>query len=151
MYEPPQNGLVLTMRLATFSERARALFIDSIWWTVILLFVPLGPSAEEIPLSPDALAATLVLWLMVAQCIPILITGVLWAVWGTSPGKRVVRSRIVDADSHEPMTRRQAVLRTMGYALTFAICGAGFVWVMFNPRRQALHDRIANTVVVSES
>jgi uncharacterized RDD family membrane protein YckC len=126
------------MRLATYSERARALFIDSIWWTVILLFIPLGPSSEEIPLSPDALAATFIL----------LITGVLWVVWGTSPGKRVVRLRIVDADSHEPMTRRQALLRTIGYVLTFTMCGAGFLWVFFNPRRQALHDRIANTVVV---
>jgi uncharacterized RDD family membrane protein YckC len=135
------------MRLATYSERARALFIDSIWWTVILLFIPLGPSSEEILLSPDALAATFILWLIVAQCIPLLITGVLWVVWGTSPGKRVVRLRIVDADSHEPMTRRQAVLRTVGYILTFTMCGAGFLWVLFNPRRQALHDRIANTVV----
>ena len=138
------------IRLATYSERARALFIDSIWWTVILLFIPLGPSSEEIPLSPDALAATFVLWLIVAQCIPLLITGVLWVVWGTSPGKRVMRLRIVDADSHEPMTRGQAVLRTVGYVLTFAMCGAGFLWVPFNPRKQALHDRIANTVVVGE-
>ncbi|SAK78319.1 RDD family protein [Caballeronia temeraria] len=138
------------MRLATFSERARALFIDSIWWTLIVLVVPLGPSVEDIPLSPDALAATFTLWLMVAQCIPILVTGVLWIVWGTSPGKRALRLRIVDADSHEPMTRRQAVLRTIGYVLTFALCGAGFLWIMFNPRKQALHDRIANTVVVAE-
>lgn len=138
------------MRYATYSERARALFIDSLWWTVILLLVPLGPSIEDLPLSPDAFAATVLLWMMSAQCIPILITGVLWIVWGTSPGKRVIGLRIVDADSHAPMTARQAVLRTVGYLLTFATCGAGFLWVMFNPRQQALHDRIANTIVVSE-
>ncbi|SAK75984.1 RDD family protein [Caballeronia hypogeia] len=138
------------MRLATYSERARALFIDSIWWTLILLFVPLGPSIEDIPLSPDAFATTLLAWLLLAQCLPILITGVLWAVWGTSPGKRMAGLRIVDADSHQPMTVKQAALRTVGYLLTFAMCGAGFAWVMFNPRKQALHDRIANTVVMAE-
>ena len=150
MHEPQRNPLVSTMRLATFSERARALFLDSIWWTVILLFVPLGPSIETFPLSPDAFAATVVLWLIVAQCIPILVTGLLWAVWGTSPGKHVVRLRIVDADSREPMTVKQATLRTIGYLLTFAMCGAGFLWVMFNPRKQALHDRIAKTIVIAE-
>jgi uncharacterized RDD family membrane protein YckC len=124
------------------------LFIDSLWWTVIVLFVPLGPSAEDIPLSPDGLAATMLVWMMVAQCIPIVITGIVWAVWGTSPGKRVVRLRIVDADSGERMSVTQCVLRTIGYLLTFALCGAGFLWVFFNPRRQALHDRIANTIVV---
>jgi uncharacterized RDD family membrane protein YckC len=138
------------MRYATYSERARALFIDSVWWTIIVLFVPLGPSAENLPLSPDALGATLLLWAMVAQSVPIVVTGVLWAIWGTSPGKRVVRLRIVDADTQAAMTTTQAILRTIGYLLTFAMCGAGFLWILFNPRKQALHDRIANTVVVAE-
>ncbi|MFM0573097.1 RDD family protein, partial [Paraburkholderia caledonica] len=104
----------------------------------------------DLLLAPDAFASTLVLWLLVGQCVPILVTGVLWAVWGTSPGKRVLRLRIVDADTGQPMTVRQAILRTAGYVLTFATCGAGFLWVPFNPRRQALHDRIANTVVINE-
>lgn len=137
------------MRLASVSERGRALFIDSLWWTLIALFVPLGPSLDTMPLSPDALAADMILWLMLAQCVPILLTGVLWTVWRTTPGKHVLRLRIVDADSGEPMTPRQSILRTVGYLLTFAMCGAGFFWIWFNPRKQALHDRIANTVVVT--
>jgi uncharacterized RDD family membrane protein YckC len=72
----------------------------------------------------------------------------MWAVWGTSPGKRATRIRIVDADTGRPMTVKQAMLRTLGYLLTFAICGAGFLWVLFNSRKQALHDRLANTVVI---
>ncbi|REG60795.1 RDD family protein [Paraburkholderia sp. BL6669N2] len=101
-------------------------------------------------LAPDAFTSTLILWLVVGQCVPILVTGILWAVWGTSPGKRALRLRIVDADTGLPMTVRQAFLRIAGYMLTFAICGAGFLRVPFNPRRQALHDRMANTVVVTE-
>jgi uncharacterized RDD family membrane protein YckC len=139
-----------TVRLATHAERGRALFIDSLWWTVLVLFVPLGPSGADIPLSPDALAAMVLFWLFVAQCIPIVLTGVFWAVWGTSPGKHVVRLRIVDADSGERMSVKQAILRTIGYMLTFAMCGAGFLWVYFNPRKQALHDRIANTIVIAD-
>ncbi|WP_429554099.1 RDD family protein [Paraburkholderia sp. MM5477-R1] len=86
-------------------------------------------------LAPGAFASTLVLWLLVGQCVPILVTGILWAVWGTSPGKRVLRLRIVDADTGQPMTVRQAFLRTAGYMLTFATCGAGFLWVPFNRKR----------------
>ncbi|MPW22492.1 RDD family protein [Paraburkholderia sp. CNPSo 3157] len=136
------------MRYATYSQRARALFIDSIWWTVIVLFIPLGPSTDDILAAPEALASSIILWLMIAQCIPILVTGVLWAVWSTSPGKRAMRLRIVDADTGKPMTVKQAILRTVGYLLTFATCGTGFLWVLFNPRKQALHDRVANTVVI---
>jgi uncharacterized RDD family membrane protein YckC len=136
------------LHYASFSQRVRALFLDSLWWTVIALFMPLGPSPEGIPLSPDAFAASALLWLMLAQFVPIAVTGLLWVTWCTSPGKRALRLQIVDADSGHPMTVGQAVLRTIGYLLTFATCGAGFLWILFNPRRQALHDRIANTVVV---
>ncbi|GJH14437.1 RDD family protein [Caballeronia novacaledonica] len=139
------------MHYATIAQRGRALFIDSIWWTAILLFVPLGPPTDEISLSPDGFALSVMLSLFVGQCIPILITGVLWAVWGTSPGKRAVRLQIVDAESGQPMSTKQAVLRTVGYLLTFAMLGAGFAWVLFNPQRQALHDRVASTVVVTEA
>jgi uncharacterized RDD family membrane protein YckC len=48
------------------------------------------------------------------------------------------------------MTVRQAGLRTLGYLLSLATCGAGFLWVLFNQRKQALHDRIANTVVIDD-
>src|SRR5215471_19126637 len=116
------------MRYATYSQRARALFLDSIWWTIIVLFVPLGPSQpESISLLPDMLAASAVLWLLLAQCVPIVLTGLLWAIWGTSPGKRALRLQIVDADTGRSMTVKQAILRTLGYALTFATCGAGFL------------------------
>jgi len=138
------------MRYASYSRRATALAIDSIWWTVIVLFVPLGFSTEDILMAPESFALSIALWLAVGQCIPILVTGVLWAVWGTSPGKRALHLRIVDADSGKPMTVRQAGLRTLGYLLSFATCGAGFLWVLFNPRNQALHDRIANTVVIED-
>ncbi|MFL9932192.1 RDD family protein [Paraburkholderia sp. RL18-103-BIB-C] len=48
------------------------------------------------------------------------------------------------------MTMRQAGLRTLGYLLSFSTCGAGFLWVLFNQRKQALHDRLANTVVIDD-
>jgi uncharacterized RDD family membrane protein YckC len=139
----------LTVLYATYAQRARALFIDSIWWTVIVLFIPLGPSTDDILAAPEAFTTSIILWLMVGQLIPILLTGVMWAVWGTSPGKRVVGIRIVDADSGQSLTAKQATLRTIGYLLTFATFGAGFLWVFFNQRKQALHDRLANTVVIS--
>jgi hypothetical protein len=70
------------MRYASYSPRGSALAIDSIWWTVIALFVPLGPSTEDILMAPDSFSLSIVLWLAIGQCIPILVTGVLWAVMG---------------------------------------------------------------------
>jgi uncharacterized RDD family membrane protein YckC len=137
-----------TVHLATYSQRARALFIDSIWWTVIMLFVPVGSSSDVLLVAPEAAASLFVLWFFESQCVPIIITGLMWAAWGTTPGKRALHLLIVDADSGQRMNVKQSLLRTFGYLLTFATLGAGFLWVFFNPRKQALHDRIANTVVI---
>ena len=101
-------------------------------------------------MAPESFALSIAVWLVIGQCLPILVTGVLWAVWGTSPGKRALHLRIVDADTGRRMTVRQAGLRTLGYLLTFATFGAGFLWVLFNERKQCLHDRIANTVVIDD-
>jgi uncharacterized RDD family membrane protein YckC len=135
-------------RYAVYSRRARALFIDSIWWTALVLFIPIGPPTEDVLNGSALFSASILFWLTVAQCIPVIVTGVMWAAWGTSPGKRALGLRIVDADTLEAMTAWQAVIRTLGYLVCFATCGAGFLWVLFNPRKQGLHDLMANTVVI---
>ena len=68
-----------------------------------MLFIPLGPSMDDLLMAPESFASTILLWLAIGQCIPILVTGVVWAVWGTSPGKRALRLRIVDADTGRRM------------------------------------------------
>jgi uncharacterized RDD family membrane protein YckC len=137
-------------RYAVYSRRARALFVDSIWWTALVLFIPVGPSTENVLNESALFSASILFWLTVVQCIPVIVTGAMWAVWGTSPGKRALGLRIVDADTLEAMTARQATIRTLGYLVCFATCGAGFLWALFNPRKQGLHDLMANTVVIDE-
>jgi len=139
------------VHLATISQRARALFIDSIWWTVIMLFVPIGSTDDLLLIDPANATALVLLWFFASQCVPIVITGGMWVAWGTTPGKRALHLRIVDAQSRQRMSVKQSLLRTLGYLLTFATLGAGFLWVFFNPKKQALHDRIANTVVIDEA
>ena len=100
-------------------------------------------------MAPESFALSVVLWLAIGQCIPILVTGGLWAVWGTSPGKRALHLRIVDADTGEPMTVKQAGLRTLGYLLSFATCGAG-CWFRADSRRRPL-CRSLTTVCAASS
>jgi hypothetical protein len=38
----------------------------------------------------------------------------------------------------------------LGGMLSFATCGAGLLWVLINHQKQALHDRIADTVVIDD-
>ncbi len=72
-----------------------------------------------------------------------------WSVWGQTVGKRLMRIKVVRADGGTPEFGR-ALARMLGYFFSFAPLGAGFIMIALYPRRQGLHDKIAETYVVPE-
>ena len=45
---------------------------------------------------------------------------------------------------------KQSVVRTVGYALSYAPLGAGFLMAAIHPEKRALHDLIAGTVSITK-
>lgn len=71
-----------------------------------------------------------------------------WIRKEATPGKMAIGASIVDAHTGNPMTLGQAGLRYLGYFVaTLPLC-LGFLWVVFDGRRQGWHDKMASTVVV---
>lgn len=68
---------------------------------------------------------------------------------GQTIGKRVVGIRVVRLDG-EPITWWHAFERAGGYAAGFATGLLGFLQVYWDPNRQAIHDKIAGTVVIMD-
>lgn len=66
---------------------------------------------------------------------------------GQTIGKRVAGVRVVRLDG-EPITWWHAFERAGGYAAGFATGLMGFLQVYWDPNRQAIHDKIAGTVVI---
>jgi hypothetical protein len=66
---------------------------------------------------------------------------------GQTPGKRALGIRVVRLDGH-PVTWWHAFERAGGYAAGLATGTLGFVQIYWDPNRQAIHDKIAGTVVV---
>lgn len=66
---------------------------------------------------------------------------------GLTPGKRLMGIRVKRLDG-EPMTWFLAFERSGGYAAGFATGLLGFAQLLWDANRQAIHDRIAGTVVV---
>lgn len=73
----------------------------------------------------------------------------LWVKWdGATPGKKIMKIKIVDADSFETVGFSQAIKRYGGYILSSIPFLIGFIMVLFTKKRQGLHDMISKTVVV---
>lgn len=69
----------------------------------------------------------------------------LWHKFGTTPGKAMMRLKIVDADNYDkkpPLIN--LIKRFFAYFISFPL----LLMIMFNSKGLALHDRIANTVVI---
>lgn len=71
-----------------------------------------------------------------------------WMVKQATPGKMAISAKIVDAKSGCALTITQSLVRYLAYFISAAPLGLGFIWVVFDDRKQSWHDKIAGTVVV---
>ena len=69
--------------------------------------------------------------------------------WSHSAGKWLFGLRVVRLDG-EPLTFWDAFGRAGGYAASASTFGRGFLEARWDPNRQALHDKVARTVVLRE-
>lgn len=74
---------------------------------------------------------------------------IFWTIAGQTPGMRLMHLRVVDQRRRPPHFVR-AVVRLIGLFFAILPLFAGFVPVLFDRRRRALQDFMANTVVRTE-
>jgi uncharacterized RDD family membrane protein YckC len=67
---------------------------------------------------------------------------------GTTIGKKLFSIYVVDERTGQFLSHQQAIIRTLGYLVSYAIIGCGFLMAAFHPQKRALHDLFAGTVSV---
>ncbi|WP_285578312.1 RDD family protein [Actinoallomurus iriomotensis] len=94
-------------------------------------------------------------WVLVVGILPFAYEAVQLALWGQTLGKRIMSLRVL-AESGEPVRPAQAVGRAAANNVLYLFgCGVGtlmaYLWAIWDePLHQALHDRLAGTVVVDD-
>lgn len=68
---------------------------------------------------------------------------------GTTPGMMMRRLQVVGF-SGEPLTTRQMLLRSVGYALSAGTFFLGFLWAMWDADELTWHDRLSRTYLSAE-
>ena len=69
---------------------------------------------------------------------------IFWRKLSATPGKIVMLMKIVNADDYSPPSTLQLIKRFIGYPTAFI----GIWSILFSKRGLAIHDKIANTVVI---
>ena len=72
-----------------------------------------------------------------------------WIGKGRTPGKWLFGLRVLRLDG-APLRLWDCFSRSGGYTASFSTVGLGFIEALWDPNRQALHDKVASTVVVRD-
>ena len=67
---------------------------------------------------------------------------------GQTPGKMVLRIKVVDARGNRPGLGVAAMREILGKTLSALALYIGFLWIAWDKQKQGWHDKIANTYVV---
>jgi uncharacterized RDD family membrane protein YckC len=81
-----------------------------------------------------------------ALFLPPIYNMVMWILAGQTVGKWIMGVRVVRTNG-QGVTFWVALRRQIGYFIS-AILFLGFIWILFDNRRQGFHDRLAGTFVV---
>jgi len=136
----PYAGLVT--RVLAFA--ADAIVINVVGWFVAAV-VSLGLSLLDVPAGVEDTI------LAIGSLCGLVWSGAyfvfFWSTTGQTPGNRLLRIRVLDAHTNAPPRARKALLRLIVLPLSAIPLCAGFLLILVDKRRRALHDRIARTVV----
>lgn len=141
------------IQYAGFLRRALAFIIDmtlvSLISTALILTIFGGDQLQQMQSLTSWHAID---WRIVGieQILPAVWTISFWFVWMATPGKLLLDCQVVDARTLQKAGFGQLVVRYLGYILSSLPLGLGFIWIIFNPRRQGWHDKLSGTVVIMQ-
>ena len=92
------------------------------------------------------------LWfdILVNYIFPFLYTILFWLYLGGTPGKRLMRLKVLDEKKGNKLTLGQSIIRYIGYIPSTLVFMLGFICIAFDSKKQGWHDKMAKTVVVKE-
>jgi uncharacterized RDD family membrane protein YckC len=138
---PAYAGLV-TRTLAFAIDAA---LINAVAWGTGAL-VALGLSLFHLPHSVKVALAAIGAAIGLIWCVAYF--AFFWSADGQTPGDRVMRIRVLRAGTGDPVHAVRAVLRVFALVLSALPLCAGFLLILVDNRRRALHDRLVGTIVV---
>jgi uncharacterized RDD family membrane protein YckC len=148
-------GMTTTQSLAGRSQVGRAYggfwrrgIAAAIDWLLIGAVVSLSIGYHGQLAPPHSTLKVVVYYTLAALVVGLYFAVMEASAWRATLGKRVVGVRVTTLDGRR-IGFGQAIARLLAKLfLSLALLGLGFVWAGVDTRKQALHDKVAGTLVV---
>ncbi|OQW93149.1 MAG: hypothetical protein BWK79_12675 [Beggiatoa sp. IS2] len=149
----------MTIKLTPYTEyagfwrRLTATVIDTLLLSVILaplLYLIHGSDYFQALSTHDLTLVEQFNWrdTLINQVIPSLLAIFFWMKYLGTPGKLLLDCNVVDARTGQRIRFWQGVVRSLGYVISSLPLGLGFLWILWDRRKQGWHDKMAGTVVI---
>jgi uncharacterized RDD family membrane protein YckC len=103
----------------------------------------------ETSMALGSAKATSMKWELLFEFLMAAVIIVFWKRWaGATPGKKLLGIHVVDAKTLGEISNAQAVIRYIGYIASTLVLMGGFIMVAFRKDKRALHDMMADTMVI---
>ena len=146
----PRRKPLVRSRPAPFALRCGAVLIDYIVLVGIVAFSTLmarmlGGGARAAASSAETVG------ILIAIAVAMLNQGILVGFTGRTLGKWATGLRVQLKNGAEPGVGRAFLRHFVGYPISFLTLGLGFIMAALTTQGRALHDLIADTIVVRDN
>ncbi|MGE4399479.1 MAG: RDD family protein [Campylobacterales bacterium] len=133
------------LRLASIPKRAVAFIIDKILLALIVL-AAMGDKFEGKDF--EGVIVALNQTLVFTTAVEITYQAIFTMLYGATIGKMLLKVKVVDIQLIDNPSFGAALLRASAKFLGEALFYIGFIWALFDPFKQAWHDKFAKTMVI---
>jgi uncharacterized RDD family membrane protein YckC len=143
--QPPPVAEIPTNEFARFSTRFVAGIIDIIFLLFIcipVIFAVQFLTQQPLSTSENSLRDSILLVITLIYHIGFL------TYQGATPGQKIVHIRVVDTDYRKIRFLRVLLRETFGTIVASFIFYLGYLWILFDKKKQGWHDKIADTYVI---
>jgi len=138
-----ENGAVASVLYAGFGQRLLASIIDAV--IISLVNGSLNTLFEEISSLPAITSVKFIILLSIDLTYHTYFIGKK----GQTPGKMAMDIQVVSTETKNPPGYLMAFIREYpAKILSTILLFFGYLWVLWDPNKQALHDKIARTIVI---
>ena len=133
------------VKYAGFWSRFLATIIDSIWLYGIIYTILWFLVSENLF---DPRAGYTAIQFTFEWLIPFAVVMVFWITKSATPGKMILKMKIVDSETFDKVSAVRLFVRYLAYFVSMIPLFLGFLWIAWDEKKQGWHDKIAKTVII---
>lgn len=86
--------------------------------------------------------------ILLAYILPLVAAVIFWHFRAATPGKMLFKLKVIDQNTMSNLSIPKSIALYICYYISLIPLGLGFLWIVFDKKKQGFHNKITNTIVI---